>query len=243
LNTKRSFVPAYYEIAVDLCAAIEQGQLRPGEMIPSESQLCERYGVSRMTVRQGLNLLSDAGYIQSLPGKGSYVLAPELGRVCLELQEGVLADGRHLEPRLVGVQVVAAEVEVARMLRLSPGTKVVELLRLSLLEGEPVAFEEKYLPYSKRRPLVEREIKYAAFPKLVAESCDSHLVKVRTALYASAAPPGPAAHLRVEEGSPALVLEQTVLAQDDQILGWGRTFGRADDYVLGGVFDPFWRRL
>jgi GntR family transcriptional regulator len=236
-------VPAYYEIAVDLCADIEQGRFRPGELIPSESQLCERYGVSRMTVRQGLNLLTEAGYIHSLPGKGSYVLAPELGRVRLDLQEGVLADGRHLEPRLVGVEVVGARREVAQALGLGVGAKVVELMRLSLLEGQPIAFEEKYLPYIKGKPLVERELRYAAFPELVAQSHDSHLVKVRTAVYASQVSSAAAASLGVEGGSPVLVLEQTVLAQDDRVLGWGRTFGRADKFVLGGEFDPFWRRL
>ena len=64
-------MPAYFQIADDLSIEIEAGSLRPGDLIPSESQLCERYGISRMTVRQGLNLLSDAGYIHSVAGKGS----------------------------------------------------------------------------------------------------------------------------------------------------------------------------
>ena len=153
VKVKRSFVPAYYQVADDLSREIEAGRLRPGDVIPSESQLCVRYGISRMTVRQGLNLLGEADYIRSVPGKGSFVSAPRLDRIALEFREGVLGDGRRLEPELVGVEVIAADAEVAERLSLTKAAKVVEFRRLSHLGAKPVAFEQKYLPYVKGRPL------------------------------------------------------------------------------------------
>lgn len=243
LSTKRSFVPAYYEIAKDLCEDIEESRLSPGDLIPSESQLCDRYGVSRMTVRQGLNLLAEAGYIHSVPGKGSFVTTPELGRIALEFREGVLADGRRLEPRLIGVEVVAASTEVAERLSLPSGAKVLEFRRLSCLDERPVAYEQKYLPYTKGRPLVETEIKYAAFPELVAQSSEKHFVKVRMTMYASAVNGEAAAQLSLAAPFAALVLEQTVLTQDDRVLGWGRTYCRPDEYRVSAECDPFWKRL
>lgn len=241
---RRSFVPAYYQVAEYLSEEIESGRLKPGDAIPSESQLCERYGISRMTVRQGLNLLSEAGYIHSVPGKGSYVTAPRLDRIAIELQEGQLEDGRRLEPQLIGVEVVKAPGPVAQKLEVAPGTKVVEFRRLSYLEDKPAAFELKYLPYRKGAPLVEQEIRYAAFPAFVARACEKHLVKVRMTFYAGVAP-ADAVQLLGLTGNEAyaLVLEQSVLAQDDSVLGWGCTYCVPEVYRLTGQSNPFWKGL
>jgi GntR family transcriptional regulator len=243
VKVKRSFVPAYYQVADDLSREIEAGRLRPGDVIPSESQLCVRYGISRMTVRQGLGLLGEADYIRSVPGKGCFVSAPRLDRIALEFREGLLGDGRRLEPELVGVEVIAADAEVAEHLLLTEAGKVVEFRRLSHLGAKPVAFEQKYLPYVKGRPLVEQEIRYAAFPAVVARSCEMHLVKVRMTMYAGRASAEAAAKLPLDEHGICMVLEQSVLDQDDQVLGWGRTYCLPEEYRLTAESDPFWNRL
>jgi GntR family transcriptional regulator len=244
VKAKRSFVPAYYQIADDLSIEIEAGSLRPGDLIPSESQLCERYGISRMTVRQGLNLLSDAGYIHSVPGKGSYVTAPRLDHLTLEIQEGALRDGRELDLRLVGLEVVTAQAEVASRLGLADGSMVVEFSRTGHLEASPVVFERKYLPYSRQRPLVEQELQYAAFPAVVARASEMHLVKVRVDLYAARTPAEVCSQLGLDTDrvESCLVLEQTVLSQDDRVLGWGKTYC-LDGYRLSAESDPFWKRF
>lgn len=243
-NARRSFVPAYYQIAEDLSAEVEDGRLRPGDVIPSEAQLCERYGISRMTVRQGLNMLSEAGYIHSVPGKGSFVSSPRLDRISIEFQEGVLDDGRRLEPRLLGVEVVHADDEVSESLALAPMAKVVEFRRVSSLEGIPVTYERKYLPYRKGAPLVEHEIQYAAFPTLVAQLCELHFVKVRMTF--SCAPAGDDTRALLgltNDRAYALVMEQRVLTRDGRTLGWGKTYCAPEKYRLAAESDPFWQRM
>jgi GntR family transcriptional regulator len=244
VKAKRSFVPAYYQIADDLSREIEGGRLRPGDLIPSESQLCERYTISRMTVRQGLNLLSDAGYIHSVPGKGSYVAMPHLDRMTLEFQEGILGDGRRLEPLLVGADLVPAEAEVAARLDVAEGSAVIEFSRVSTLEGAPISFERKFLPHAGRNPLNEKEIRYVAFPSIVAHASDVQLVRVQMDLYAAPAPETACRFLDLapDQACCALVMEQTVLAQDDRVLGWGRTYC-TERYRLSAESNPFWRRF
>lgn len=242
VRAKRAFVPAYYQVAEDLSEDIESGRLRPGDAIPSEAQLCTHYGISRMTVRQGLGLLADAGYISSVPGRGCFVAEPCLDKISIEFREGVLGDGRKLDPQLCGLEVVSADEEVAAALGLPRGAKTVELKRLSFLDGTPVAFERKYLPYHRGKPLVEQEIRYAAFPELVARSCERHLVKVSVKIRATQASAEVAEQLQLRGSSPAaLVLEQAVLAQDDRVLGWGLTHCAPDQYSLIAESNPFWR--
>ena len=66
-------VPQYQVMATDLRALIESGDLRPGDALPSESALAERYGVARGTVRHALAELEGAGLVASVHGKGRYV--------------------------------------------------------------------------------------------------------------------------------------------------------------------------
>jgi DNA-binding GntR family transcriptional regulator len=63
----------YRRISADLRAAIESGELQPGDVLPSEAALVERYGVSRGTARQALADLEGAGLIESKHGKGRFV--------------------------------------------------------------------------------------------------------------------------------------------------------------------------
>jgi DNA-binding GntR family transcriptional regulator len=66
-------VPRYRTVASDLRQMIESGELRPGDPLPSESALGERYGIARGTARHALAELEGAGLVVSVHGKGRYV--------------------------------------------------------------------------------------------------------------------------------------------------------------------------
>ncbi|MFG3409359.1 GntR family transcriptional regulator [Streptomyces sp. NPDC048142] len=68
--------PPYRQIAADLIAEIERGELPPRSPLPSEKELTERYGVARNTARSALAVLRERGLIYTVPGRGSYVVEP-----------------------------------------------------------------------------------------------------------------------------------------------------------------------
>uniref|UniRef100_A0A182TCN1 HTH gntR-type domain-containing protein n=1 Tax=Anopheles maculatus TaxID=74869 RepID=A0A182TCN1_9DIPT len=65
--------PIYRQIADTLRQQIANGELKPGDALPTEALLREQYGVSRVTVRQALKLLTEERVIESLQGSGWYV--------------------------------------------------------------------------------------------------------------------------------------------------------------------------
>lgn len=69
--------PPYRQIAADLTADIERGELAPGRPLPSEKELTERYGVARNTARSALSVLRERGLIYTVTGRGSYVATQE----------------------------------------------------------------------------------------------------------------------------------------------------------------------
>ena len=73
-----SSVPMYLQISRQLSEAIQQGGYNPGDKLPSESTLCQQYDVSRITVRQALNLLIQQDMAFSVHGKGTFVKPPAI---------------------------------------------------------------------------------------------------------------------------------------------------------------------
>ena len=69
----RQAVPPYRQIAAELRARIEAGELRPGEQVPSANQLADHYGVNRNTALRALKLLAEEGLITMEQGWGSFV--------------------------------------------------------------------------------------------------------------------------------------------------------------------------
>ena len=70
---KNTYIPLYQQIIDYMHEKIESGEYKPGDMLPSEASLCEEFGVSRITVRNAIQYLTDEGYIVKRHGKGSFI--------------------------------------------------------------------------------------------------------------------------------------------------------------------------
>ena len=115
-------VPRYREVADALEQQIASGELPPGGRVPSERAIAERFGLSRMTARQAVELLVRRGVVYRRPGSGTYVAAPRVEHTLQRLlgfteqmrAQGVEPSGRVLEVGLapVGDPVVASALEL-----------------------------------------------------------------------------------------------------------------------------------
>ena len=82
-----SYEPAYAQLVNILRQSMATGILRPGDQLPSEAQLCERYGVSPMTVRRAINMLVDQGIVITEQGRGTFVKPIAMGEASFQLRE------------------------------------------------------------------------------------------------------------------------------------------------------------
>ena len=84
---RNSYEPAYAQLVNILRRQIGAGAFRPGDQLPSEAQLCQRYEVSPMTVRRAINILADQGIVSAVQGRGTFVKPLELGTAAFDLKE------------------------------------------------------------------------------------------------------------------------------------------------------------
>ncbi|AKX94089.1 HTH-type transcriptional repressor YvoA [Moorella thermoacetica] len=232
---KNSFIPPYYQLAQILEQQIRSGQYRPGDTLPSEAELSEKYGLSRMTVRRSLSQLARAGLIYSEQGKGTFVSRPRLDRAVFVMEEfhtEMAARGLVSSVRLMEARVVPAPQKAATKLQVPVGEKVLYIRRSLLADGEPMAYDRKYLRYDRGRPILENELQYQALPEMVEKHGEVLPVSSQMTLQATVLNEEEARALRVAPGTPAFLLEQILFDNTERPVGWGWCLYRGDRYQL-----------
>lgn len=169
-----SHVPLYIQIYEGLRILIEGGRLKAGDQLPTESELRDQLGVSRMTVRQALSELVKDGLIVRKRAKGSFVARSRrevtlVRDILRSFTEEAVGYGAHLETRVLAQEVVPAGGRVAQELQVASGTKVVMLRRLRILDGEPIALETSHLRYDRFPLLATKDLTDASLYRVLKE--------------------------------------------------------------------------
>ncbi|WP_440708176.1 GntR family transcriptional regulator [Herbiconiux sp. YIM B11900] len=144
--------PMYRVIYDDIVAQIRSNALEPAAQLPSEHDLSKRYGVSRMTVRQAMDLLAVDEFITRRQGSGTFVRdGARRGRRFNRLRSfgEELADaGEATSSEIVRAEVAAAPADVAAALGIAPGGEVSRLTRVRLVGGVAAALQDAWIPYA-----------------------------------------------------------------------------------------------
>lgn len=140
-------IPQYIRIREDLRGRILSGDLNRGEKLPSEEELSESYGVSRMTLRQGMSDLVEEGLLYRKQGVGTFVALQHFARDHSFLQnffENSRQNGLSVDEKILEMNVVPARFQVAKALDLKEGEQVIRLKTLRIVEGNPVTIHEAF---------------------------------------------------------------------------------------------------
>ncbi|MDR6951685.1 GntR family phosphonate transport system transcriptional regulator [Ancylobacter sp. 3268] len=138
---RRSGVALWKQIAERIEADIAEGRLKPGARLPTEAELAERFGVNRHTLRRALATLTDQGFIEATPGRGTFVKEPPLRYPITprtRFSEIVSGEGRAPGGRVIGSRIEAATADIAAALKVPTGTEVLRLDMLREADNVPL---------------------------------------------------------------------------------------------------------
>jgi GntR family transcriptional regulator len=145
-----SAIPYYYQLQKYIEEKIKTKRWKHGQKMPSEKALCDKYGVSRTVVRQALNALAAASYIDTYKGKGSFVSSPKVAWQLMQTLRGFYDDavekGQTVQTNVLEQKLMPAGRELAEILHLAEEENIIKLHRLRSLDGEPVQIVVSYLP-------------------------------------------------------------------------------------------------
>lgn len=226
--------PMYIKIAEDIRNKIKSGDLNSGDDLPSETSLCKEYETSRMTVRKGLAILSNEGYIYSVPGKGYFVKKPECNKYTVHYDEMDNLINNVDNTKLLSVDIIKPDEELASKLQISENKKIIKIRRLFYTDGQSIAYDIKYFMYEKGMPIVEKEIEQATFPEMISKNISPYELKKEIMIYAIAPGDKTKKLLNIYNELALLVVEQKIYDDNNKPMGLGVTYFRSDYIKLQG---------
>ena len=222
----------YTAIYKKLRGQILRGKLKPGDLLPSESQLCSEFGASRETVRKGLKQLDSEGLIYSRPKVGYFVSTPNSDDLTLHFS----SDQDNCTTQYCDIHGLLPDELLQTRLQVPADRKVIEFSQLIRSpEGQTVAYEVKYIPYERAYPSVESEMRFAVLPDLTFSKLNTYEYYTDISVSAVTADEVLAALLGCPVGEPLLLLEQIFIRQDGMRIGFSRRYCRQLYYHLRGM--------
>ena len=144
--------PLYYVVASDLRNKISEGVWPPESRLPNETELCRRYGVSRITIRHAVSILVNEGLVLRTQGSGTFVRSATItagSRGLSSFSEEMSVLGVKSGGKVLSQTVVHASLETAAALAVTEGAPLLELRRLRTGDGEPIGIQTAYLPLER----------------------------------------------------------------------------------------------
>ena len=227
--------PLYQRIRVTIESQIMSGVLRPGDRIPFEHELMERYGCSRMTVNKALSALASAGLISRQRRRGSFVTRPRIHMAALEIpdiREEIEKRGHVYGLELIGQAVLGADTPGGATMKIPHHGKLLSLHCLHLADGKPYATEDRLINLAAVPSAIDADFSVTPPGSWLL----AHVPWTEAEHRITAAAAGEqAALLKVRQDKPCLVLERWTWREKESIT-YVRMVFHGDNFDLTARF-------
>lgn len=228
----------YIQLTRILLEEINDGKWQPGERIPTEEELCRKYNVSKITVRQAIHNLASEGYLLKVQGKGTFVTGI--------LPEGCLAMRTRFTEDMFGEEVKAEKEVLLKGIKVPPpdagaylktGEPVFYILSRRTVNGQPVYLEESFIPQRLVPGIEKLDFSRYSLYSILQEKGTKRVFKVIQTIEISQALKENARHLEIPDGVPVLVVHRLLLSSDNAPVAYTRFLGRSDTYKFQTEFE------
>ena len=211
--------PVYMQIADHLLDQIEEGQLRPGDRLPTERELSKIHN----------------GLINRLQGSGTYVAEPKIERQAsflISFTRGMLRRGYEPGAKIIRFERKAVEDQVGKQLKLAESAPVYNIHRLRTLNQEPVLLERLNIPVSRFPDLERYDLSKRSLYEVMEVEYSVSVVHARQSLEPVVAFDYEAELLEIESGTPLMLEKRLAFDQDGQPVEYGRDLYRGDRFLF-----------
>ncbi len=223
-------VPVYFRLYEALKKKIEEGEWKPGQLIPSERLIAGEYQVSIGTVRKAVLNLVYEGYLYRLQGKGTFVAGTKLRKDSLRyyrMRETLDGGEAELEIRFISLKSVRGFDPAGTLLGHRRDAPLFELRRLFLHDGKPIVYSESYLPKELFRDFdrcPSARFEKSTLYEMVEQTYGLPCIYNQELFGAVAAEGTPAKMLGTDSGSPLLYIEMRSFTYKDRPYEYRRSY-------------------
>lgn len=224
LQLQKSGLPAYKRIQGTIVKLLKSGQLKPGDIVDSERELAKLHGVSLMTARHALAGLEREGVVVRRRGAGTFVAPPKIHfNKLMSYTEQMSGRGMPVSSKLLSLELVDTEPEVAARLALPAASGLVKIERLRLGGNEPFAIETCYLSAAEFSGVTQSRLDRSSLFSILEHDYGLEIAHADEEVDATTVDSQSARLLGVSQGAPVLRIRQKIYS----------TKGKVALYVLG----------
>jgi len=228
--------PLYQRIARLLEDRIGSGDLQRGDRLPSERQIADDLGASRMTARQALKSLEKRGLVETRVGRGVFVAHPLIEKESRTLHgftEEMQRGGRTVSSVVLDAGIGAADLEVARALAIAEHTLVHRLVRVRLVDAEPLAVERTEIPVALAPGLLDRsDFSKDSLYRVLRDEYGFIPTEAEETVRADLADAAASSALRIEATDAVLRFTRRTFDSSGRPLEYVRSVYRADCFTM-----------
>jgi GntR family transcriptional regulator len=232
---KTSAVPYYHQIKEAVKDLIAREHLKPGDRLPTEVNLSQELGVSRLVVHRALRELVTDGLIIRQRGKGTFVAPPRTRGYSVvgplfSMSESLARDGFLPQNRILTKEVIPALGMERGELGLPEGAAVLHLYSLRLVDGLPLAIEDMYLPAERFPALVDLDWNNRSVYATLESMYGAHPQEATDVVAAGSASREEARLLGINKGAPVMRLQRTSVDRQGTQVEFSRVVFHAERY-------------
>jgi GntR family transcriptional regulator len=224
-------VPLHHQVYLRLRAGLEAGEWLPGDRLPGERELAERFDCSLITVRRALAELERERRLQRMRGRGTFVIEPPIERdlsALTSFTEEMNRRGLDPRTRLIAAESRVADESVAAALELQPGDRLVFLERIRCVGEQPLLLEQVHLPQVRFPDLLRADLQGGSLYDLLGRRYGVRLVRARETIEPVLPTAREARLLGQDRHRPALLLELIAFEASGVAVEYCRTLVRGD---------------
>ena len=230
----------YSDIVDDLSKEIKN--MKKGDQIPSERQLCAIYNVSRTTIRNAINELVNSGLIYQIHGKGSFVTGKTSDQDNLNkyysFTQRTIANGQTPRSEIIDFRIMHPSYEISQNLKIKETDLAISFTRLRLANEVPMMYEVTYIPYSRfervTKDMIERKPLYEIFD----EKASTKIFNVNERVSVGILPNKIANYLNQKAKDACLKIIRKSYDFDDQVLEYTISLARGDKFYYETSYNP-----
>ena len=226
-------IPAYRRIQNAIRKRIEDGKLKPGEVVDSERELAKTHGVSLMTARHALAELQREGLVDRHRGSGTFVAPPkrEFNKLA-SFTEQMSSRSMAAQSKVIHLSIIHGEPDIAARLSLPPGSRLLLLERLREAGSEPFSLETCYLSADTYSGIARAHLDRGSIFLCLERDYKTELAYADEDVDATVADPKTAEQLGVPRGAPLLRIRQTIFSTGGKAVLYVHGLYRSDRHIL-----------
>ena len=232
---RNSPLPRYYQLKEIMRERVQSDEWKPGDLIPSERELSEKYGISRMTARQAITDLVNEGLFYREQGKGTFVSQRKITQQLIRLTgftEDIKARGQKPGTKVISAQMFPADETTAEKLSIDPGTLIFRLQRLRLADDEPLAIELSQTNFKGCERLLEEDLEQNSLYRLLETKYGIPLMEADQELEAGLAGNEEVQLLKISLGRPVLFTRRITYTERNQPIEYAKAVYCGNKYVF-----------